>query len=111
MESTGDSKTSFYSYSRWKLKRGADVGKVLGIYRDVVRPAYAELPGFLALSLLEIVGEGEYLAIAAWDTRDDYDNWVRQADEWRATNADAFKQWQAVMDYEDEFQAAILYEG
>lgn len=110
-DATGDNRTSFLSYSRWSLKRGNELASVLTLLRDVVRPAYAQLPGFLSLTLLDLVDSPEYLVIAAWDTRDDYDNWVRQGDEWRAANADAFKQWQAVMDFEDEYQASILFEG
>jgi heme-degrading monooxygenase HmoA len=103
---------SFLSYSRWTLKRNADVGDVLKLFREVVRPAYGQIPGCLSLTLLEIIDESRtYLAIAAWDTRDDYDAWVRTADDWREANQGAFKQWQSVMDFEDEFQASILYEG
>ena len=108
MQPTGDTKASFLSYSRWSLKRGADLDDVLRVFFEMVRPSYAELPGFLSLTLLSVVESREYLVIAAWDTRDDYDNWVRQADEWRKAHQDAFSQWQFIMDFEDEFQASIV---
>ena len=102
---------SFVSYSRWSLKRNADLGRVLELFTDVVRPAYAQVPGCLELTLLDLIDSQAYLVIAAWDTRDDYDAWVRQGDVWRAKHADAFKQWQAVMEYEEEFQASIVFTG
>ena len=111
MQATGDSKASFLSYSRWSLKRGADLDGVLRQLNEFVRPAYAKLPGFLSLTLLSIVDTREYLVIVAWDTRDDHDNWVRQGDEWRKAHSDAFENWQITMDFEDEFQASILYQG
>jgi hypothetical protein len=100
--------TSFLSYSRWSLKRGADAGDALTLFRDVVQPAYAQIQGCLGVTLVAIVDSRDYLAVAAWDTRDDYDAWVREADDWRAANADGFKQWQAAMDFEAEFQGSIV---
>ena len=102
---------SFLSYSRWTLKRNAEVADALALFRDMVQPAYARIPGCLSLTLLEVIESRTCLAIAAWDTRDDYDAWVRQGDAWREDNADAFEQWQSLMEFEDEFQASILYEG
>jgi heme-degrading monooxygenase HmoA len=108
MNASDSPATSFLSYSRWTLKRGADAGDATVLFRDVVKPAYSQLQGCLGVSLVAIVGSRSYLAIAAWDTRDDYDAWVRQADDWRAEHADAFKQWQAAMDFEEEFQGSIV---
>ena len=102
---------SFVAYSRWSLRRNGDLGRVLEVFKDVVRPAYAEVPGCLELTLLDLVDSQDYLVIAGWDTRDDYDAWVRQGEVWRAKNAEAFKQWQAVMEYEEEFQASIVSTG
>jgi heme-degrading monooxygenase HmoA len=103
--------TSFLSYSRWNLKRGADAGDALALFRDVVQPAYAQLKGCLGVTLVAIVDSRDYLAVAAWDTRDDYDAWVREADDWRADNAEAFKRWQAAMEFEEEFQGSIVVSG
>lgn len=103
--------TSFLSYSRWALKRGADAGDAIALFRDLVKPAYSQLQGCLGLTLVAIVGSRDYLAVASWDTRDDYDAWVRESDDWRAANADAFKQWQDVMDFEEEFQGSIVFSG
>ena len=103
--------TSFLSYSRWTLKRGADIAKAIDVFRDAVRPAYASVQGCLSLTLVEVIDEDHYLVIASWDTRDDYDAWAREADEWRVENDEAFKQWQAVMDFEEEFTASILDHG
>ena len=111
MSESTEPKTSFLSYSRWTLRRGADLGKAVEVFRDSVRPAYMQLTGCLEVTLLDLVDSDSYLAVTAWDTRDDYDAWVRQADDWREANADAFKQWQEVMEFEEDFQASILYSG
>ena len=111
MTATGDSKASYLSYSRWTMKRGADLDNVLTQLRDAVQPAYASMAGFLGLTFLSVVDSRDYLVVVTWDTRDDYDNWVRQNDEWRKTHAEAFENWQKVMDYDDEFQASILFQS
>lgn len=100
---------SFYSYSRWSLRRGADLGRAIQVFQDLVAPAYGQLQGCLGVALLDLVDSRDYLAVAAWDTRDDYDAWVRGVDAWREANAEAFKQWQEVMDFDDEFQASVLF--
>jgi hypothetical protein len=102
---------SFLSYSRWRLKRGADINDALNVFQELVRPAYTAVPGCLELRLLDLVDSQSYLAVAGWDTRDDYDAWVRQGDDWREQNAGAFDAWRAVMDFEEEFQASIVAAG
>jgi antibiotic biosynthesis monooxygenase len=108
MSETSDPKTSFLSYSRWSLRRGGDLGRAVEVFRDLVKPAYTGVDGCLSVTLLDLVDSQSYLAVAAWDTRDDYDAWVRNADDWREANADAFKKWQELMELEEDFQASVL---